>query len=230
MALAGFEVASVERDRRYTQADLVAAVVDYLNSDQQSWTAAGYERWQRTIEGMPSLALIRGQGQMTWYEMAQAAILVIESDPSLDPEWIYEVSRRRDWPSMIPVHSEDELISHLRDFVDQFPGARATRVSFDRWARENGRPSSNMIVSRAKSSWSSLVIAAGGTVSFEKRETYDDEHLLISVAIFLAEHPDGSYQSYERWAREKGFPTPSTILVRFGGWSVAKQKASERIV
>lgn len=60
--LAGVEAGKAARDnykRAHSEEDMLAFVASYLADPRTNGSAEGYEKWQRKVEGAPSLSLIR---------------------------------------------------------------------------------------------------------------------------------------------------------------------------
>lgn len=218
-ARAGFKDAPpIERERRYSDVDLWAAVVEGVRARQ--FTAKEFEDWLMTVEGAPSLATIRNRLPQKWNELRDEALRILRGRSERDRTWIEAVSSPRDWPSFLDV--EDPLV-HMQA-ARMALGKNITMVRYTEWAQATKRPGVMTICRRSGMRWGDLVEAVGG-VTVQKQLRIPDDEILAWLRAFLESEPKGSYGTYEEWREAFGAPGASTITVRFGGWDKAREAA-----
>ncbi len=124
----------IERERRYSDEDLWAAVLDGIRAGQ--FTAKEFEEWLVTVEGAPSLATIRNRLPERWNELRDEALRILGGRSDRDDGWIETVSSPRDWPSFLDV--EDPMV-HMRA-ARLALGKNITMVRYAEWAQATKRP------------------------------------------------------------------------------------------
>lgn len=218
-ARAGFKGAPpIERERRYSDEDLWAAVVDGVRAGQL--TARGLEDWLATMEGAPSLATIRNRLPQKWNELRDEALRILRGRSERDETWIEAVSWQREWPTFLD--AEDPL-AHMRA-ARLALGSNITVVRYTEWAQATKRPGAMTICRRSGMRWGDLVEAVGG-VTVQKQLRIPDGEILAWLRAFFEAEPEGSYGAYEQWREAFGAPGASTIATRFGGWDKAREAA-----
>ncbi|MBO1031163.1 hypothetical protein IPV09_07415 [Tessaracoccus sp. SD287] len=208
----------IERERRYSDEDLWAAVLDGIRAGQ--FTAKEFEDWLVTVEGAPSLATIRNRLPQKWNELRDEALRILGNRSERDEVWINAVSLPRDWPSFLD--AEDPIV-HMRA-ARLALGKNITMVRYTEWAQATKRPGVMTICRRSGMRWGDLVDAVGG-VTVQKQLRIPDDELLAWLRVFLELEPEGSYRMYEDWREAYGAPTAGTITLRFGGWDKARAAA-----
>ena len=208
----------IERERRYSDEDLWAAVLDGVRAGQ--FSAREFEDWLVAVEGAPSFATIRNRLAQRWSELRDEALRILRGRSAQDEAWITAVSSPRDWLSFLDV--EDPLV-HMRA-ARLALGKNITMVRYAEWAQATKRPGVMTICRRSGMRWGDLVEAVGG-VTVQKQLRIPDDELLAWLRVFLEMEPEGSYPAYEDWREAYGAPTASTIAVRFGGWDKARAAA-----
>lgn len=208
----------IERERRYSDQDLWAAVLDGIRAGQ--FTAKEFEEWLVTVEGAPSLATIRNRLPERWNELRDEALRILGGRSDRDDGWIETVSSPRDWPSFLDV--EDPMV-HMRA-ARLALGKNITMVRYTEWAQATKRPGVATICRRSGMRWGDLVEAVGGA-TVQKQLRIPDDELLAWLRVFLEMEPEGSYPAYQDWREAYGAPTAGTITMRFGGWERARAAA-----
>lgn len=208
----------VERERRYSDEDLWAAVLDGIRAGQI--TAREIDDWLVTVEGAPSLATIRNRLPQRWSELRDEALRILGGRSERSEAWIEAVSSPRDWPSFLEI--EDPMV-HMRA-ARLALGKNITMIRYAEWAQATKRPGVMTICRRTGMRWGDLVEAVGG-VTVQKQLRIPDDELLAWLRVFLEIEPEGSYPMYEDWREEYGAPTANTIALRFGGWGKARAAA-----
>ena len=217
--LAGFkEAEQIDRDRRHTEEDLWAALVEGVHSGV--FTAREFEDWLASAPGAPSLALIRHRLPGRFQDIRDEALKIVSGRSSRDPAWITEVTTRRDWQKLL---EEEDPLNHMRE-ARRALGKEITMLRYIEWSRATKRPGPGTLIRRSGMTWSSLVSSVGGTV-VNKAKRISDEELLAWLRAYIDSNPDGPYSGYVEWRLTSGAPSPNVISERFGGWDRARSLA-----
>lgn len=213
--------APIARQRQHSEEDLWAAVVDAVRMGHA--TAAEVDHWLATTNGAPSFALIRARLEQPWSELHSVALHLLRGTYAHDPAWAAEVLRPRRWADLcVPGQKEGPVECIAAAIADLGPGI--TLDSYREWAAQNGRPTAATVTRRAGTSWSQLVIAAGGR-SMAKPKWTSESAIVGQLLTFLDTYPEGTIEEYKRWRSSRAAPSVSTIASRFGGWPQAKAHA-----
>lgn len=208
----------IERERRHSDEDLWAAVLDGIRAGQ--FTASEFDDWLMTMPGSPSFALIRQRLDASWIDLRDEAIRVLNGRSERDSAWIKAVSLHRDWASFL---MNENPLDHMQA-ARLALGKNITMNRYTEWAQATKRPGAMTLLRRSGKRWSELVEAVGG-VTIQKQLRISDEELLAWLRVFLEVDPEGSYSRYEEWRENYGAPGASTIATRFGGWDKARDAA-----
>lgn len=208
----------IERERRYSDDDLWAAGLEGIQAGM--FTAREFEDWLLTVDGAPSLALIRHRLVVTWNDIRDEALRILNGRSDRDGAWVAEVRSPRDWLTFL---EEEDPLDHMRA-ARLALGKNITMVRYAAWAQAVKRPSAVTLCRRSGMRWGELVEAVGG-VTVQKQLRIPDVEILAWLRAFLGANPDGSYRNYEAWREVYGAPGASTIAMRFGGWEKAREAA-----
>lgn len=124
---------------------------------------------------------------------------------------------------------EEEILADMRRVADKVAPDQFSGPLFDKHQKSVG----SVRVLQVFGTWINACKAAGITNYHEAiRDNYEltwpRETCLSAINEFLAEHPYGSYKSYEQWAREQETPKPSggTLRNRVSRlWSECREEA-----
>ena len=228
LSAAGIDAGPAARhERRYSDEDLWAALVEFFAEPRERYSSTAYESWARATAGVPSFGQVRIALPGGWTQIKTPAINATANPEGLDPEWVAEVTRRRDWPSFqrTTALSAEAALQHLRDFLADTSTQSSTRLAYTKWSATNSRPISDTILAGVNLAWPEAVKAAGGTYSQPKRKPVYRGEAIAALNRFLAEHPGGRLVDYVSWAAEHPAPCLTTLNRRFGGWTAAKTAA-----
>lgn len=213
------DAAPVDRERRYHDDDLWAAVIEGIEAGHDS--ANRMEHWLASQEGMPSMALIRARLRLSWREIRTVAFEIVARRSERDPEWVERVTSPRDWPTFLD--GQDPMV-HMRA-ARLALGQNITTVKFREWARATGRPGPLAMQRRTGKTWMELVAAVGGVPNPPRRSFYTDAELLAWLRVYPESDPEGPYPGYEEWRQDLEGPSAQTISRTFGGWESARERA-----
>lgn len=217
---------SVDRERRHSDEDLWAAVVEFFSFERESYSYDSFSQWLSGKKGMPSGALIRVRLGRSWSEMSVTGQKVAAGRISdFDANWVEQVREQRDWLSMLKrgVDPVDVLMEATAEI-----GPVLTIAAYNRWSQKCGEPPAHTLLKRSKLSWVQLVELAGGrTGTRGARGKVSDQSLLEPLVEYAMEHRSVRYAEYSQWARGRGLPVGSTISDRFGSWDKAVASAAE---
>ena len=221
--------AKVERESRFDDDDLWAALVEVLRSNPSA-TARDADEALKSRRELPSFALIRQRIGLPWSQMRAEVRALLNGTSDGDPQWVNRVLAQRDWNTLRtqldPVGVVKEAIAEL--------GPALTMAEFSDWAKAGQRPGPATLARHFGGPWPSLVIAAGGKPSAKalskvgKRVAHKDA--VTDVMRFLQDVPGGSSSSYEKWRAARSNATSlSTVLLRCGTWAEVVRQANERM-
>ena len=228
LALAGMEDAPdpIKQRRRYTDNDLWAAVVEYLADQRTAYTFAGYHQWHTVTIGSPSPSVLRTQLGTSWVTLRQTGLKAITRHPDLDPEWLADITTRRDWATFRAEQTlREAAIATVKAAIADL-GPTATYRQYHAWREDKDQPHGCTLLRNAGMSWRELVTAAGGTAAAVRRGKWTDDAVLAAVRTFLVEHPTGSSDKYRRWASgTSDRPAVGTVIEHYQSWRNAVAQA-----
>lgn len=219
---------SVPRERRFSDNDLWAAVVEFFSFERENYSYQYFADWLSDRKGMPSAAHIRQRLALSWKSMSSVAQNVAAGQVTdLDSDWVQQVRGQRDWEAMIP--EELDYIDVLGRAVVEI-GPVITISSYNEWAREQGFPLGNNLMQKTGRTWTELVSEAGGrTGTRGRRGKISDAELIVSLVEYMETHPRIRYTEYSQWARRNHRPVAQTLAQRFGSWDEAVNAATRAL-
>ncbi|MEZ7897563.1 MAG: sigma factor-like helix-turn-helix DNA-binding protein [Flaviflexus sp.] len=207
----------VERERRHSDDDLWASLIDFFRETKDSYSFRNFEEWSSKSEGRPSGALIRIRLHGSWIELSKTAQLVLAGkDNGYSPSWAQEVLRPRDWSTFVKERVDPVTI--VRRAVEEV-GPVLTCAKYKAWATENDAPVVPSLLHQSGKTWNELVRSVGGTPG--KRGHYanlSDSELLQPLIAYMIGIERVTFEGYRDWARERNMPGPQALKSRFGGW------------
>lgn len=206
--------APIERDRRHSDEDLWAAVVEGVQKGLT--TVDEFESWLASISGAPSIGLVRNRLELSWNQLRQEALLVISGKSERDRTWVDRVTKPRDWSTFHVKQDPIELMREARLAL----GKNITMERYREWAQANKKLSANTLMRMSGMPWADLVELVGG-IPNRKEKRIPDEELLAWLRAFLESDPSRLLARYDAWRVASAAPTSSTIASRFGGWEAA---------
>ena len=211
---------SVDRDRRHTDEDLWAAVVEFFSFDRQNYSYDAFGGWLSDQDGMPSAALIRVRLGRSWSELSTVGQKVASGRvSSFDSTWVQQVREQRNWSLFNASEPQPDIF--LAEALSEI-GPVVTIATYNAWAQKRDAPSAQTLMKRSGDSWVNLVEKAGGrTGTRGARGKASDQALLAPLAEFILTNPVVRYEAYSQWARANNNPVASTIVRRFGSWDIS---------
>lgn len=225
---AGVAEAAGAKRSAFTDDDLWAAVISAVRAPDGGTTYRAVADWLAARPAAPSGVLIRqrlrGSSSLSWVEVITTALEVINDPGSHDATWIAAITAERDWET-----PPEELtpIEHIREAMRDL-GPKITTNQYRDWARTHSRPTMPTLQRRSGKVWSVMLAEAGGTPNAGKVAGRSREEVGEFLERFLADCLAGTSSQYSEWAPDNAAPSLSTVIDRFGSWSVAINEARQR--
>lgn len=219
---------SVPRERRFSDNDLWAAVVEFFSFERENYSYQYFADWLSGREGMPSAAHIRHRLTVSWKSMSSVAQKVAAGQiTDLDSDWVRQVRQQRDWKAMVPEELDHSKVL-ARAVADV--GPVLTISSYNEWALPRGMPRGNNLMQKTGLTWTELVREAGGRTGTRGRGgKVSDAELLESLIEYMKTHASVRYTEYSQWARRHQLSVAKTLAKRFGSWDEATSAAARTL-
>ena len=218
------DAADIERESIFSDEDLWAALVSAVEDLGHRSTVDAIEKWLSDREAAPSIALIRQRLAIGMSAAISTAFAVLADDEDLDPDWVAEVLRPREWDAERPALDPAEI---LREAIAAM-GPDLTMARYREWAEESKAPATPTLIRHGgHRTWRDLVVEAGGNEPLQRPPRRTDAEILDGLRGFLILNPAGSSAHYTTWARPLGMPSLATVVTRFGSWTRAKELAEK---
>lgn len=233
------------RRGKYGEADLWAALVQFVSTPRQKYTYLEFEEYARSVPGMPSAVLVRKYLNKNWNTQVEIAKTIMRGNyESLPPEVIAagveNIRRERNWEQEYArsKDNEQESVQVAVDALKQYiahHGSRVVNARYDEWAHGQGLPLGVTLTKKSGLKWAELVQRAGGTCGTRAPRNLSpdevqarNERALAGIREYL-EHEAGTptYDRYIAWAQQAGeeYPKGTALHSWFGGWRNALQQA-----
>lgn len=218
------DAADIQRERAFSEEDLWAALVSAVEDLKHETSTQAIENWLSTKDSAPSLALIRQRLGVGMAEAIATVFDILADDADLDPDWVADVLRPRDWDAERPTTDPVEV---LRLAVADV-GADLTMASYREWAVGKRVPAIPTLIRHGgRRTWRELVLEAGGVEPRPKARRWTDAEILDGLRGYLLLNPDGASTQYATWAKPLGMPSMATVCSRFGSWTRARELAEK---
>lgn len=213
----------IRQRRRHTDNDLWAALVEFLATQTGGNSVNDYRKWAQANPGVPSFSLLRDRLGRSWVAIRQRALRAAAHDPSLDPAWVADVTRPRQWCAAGNQHfARSQALATVRAAIADL-GPRITYQQYRAWRKEQDpdaeHADASTLLRSTGMTWRALVLAAGGDAAPVRHGKWTDKQVAEAIRTFLDEHPNGSSDKYRRWSKgQPGRPSAGTVIEHFQTW------------
>lgn len=234
-----------KRRARYSDADMWAALVQFVATPREKYTYLEFETYARSISGMPSAALVRRQLMMSWNVQVETAKSIIRGDYTELPSKVVaagidNILQQRNWADEYtrPKAGTEEYTHLAIGTIQQYIGQNGRRVvvsRYDEWAQKHDKPVGITLINKSGLKWADLVQRAGGVCGTRyghdltaENIQYRNEHALACIREYIEyEEKEPTYERYIAWANNAGDEYPKGKALRnwFGGWRNALAQA-----